>query len=280
MHWDDLRIIAAVRNCGTYAKAGKELRIDETTVSRRLARIQEALGINLFDAVDGMRQPTHQCEAVLAHIDEMALAAAKINTIGNLATKPSRNIRLTSTASIAEELLAPQMGSFLSANLGLSLDLQTSNENLNFSQWETDLAIRLGKPARGNFAIRKLAELTFFLFRPKTILENEKCFICSYPEELNDRPEMKALKSAGLQEPVRLKTSSVGVIRSVIKSHSGVGVLPSYMAGDLLNDDSLVVTALKERREVWLLIQGHLKNDPATRLVIDWIVEQLATVEG
>src|SRR5947207_2945394 len=58
MNWDDLRIIAAVRDEGTYAGASTRLRIDETTVARRLARIQRTLGVTLFEAVDGVRKPT------------------------------------------------------------------------------------------------------------------------------------------------------------------------------------------------------------------------------
>ena len=39
MNWDDLRIIQAVRHEGSYTGAATTLRIDETTVSRRLARM-------------------------------------------------------------------------------------------------------------------------------------------------------------------------------------------------------------------------------------------------
>jgi DNA-binding transcriptional LysR family regulator len=65
MNWDDLRIITAVRNEGTYAAAGARLRIDETTVSRRLARIERVLEITLFEAIDGVRRPTPDCDASL-----------------------------------------------------------------------------------------------------------------------------------------------------------------------------------------------------------------------
>src|SRR3954454_12749182 len=58
MNWDDLRIIAAVRDQGSYAGASARLRLDETTVARRVARIQGSLGVTLFDAVDGARKPT------------------------------------------------------------------------------------------------------------------------------------------------------------------------------------------------------------------------------
>ncbi len=72
-------------------------------------------------------------------------------------------------ASIAEQILAPGLGQLLIANPGLSLELDTSNQNLNFSQWEADLAIRLGKPAKGAFSMRKLADLRLYLFQPKSV---------------------------------------------------------------------------------------------------------------
>ena len=276
MNWDDLKIIAAIRNNGTYAKAGAELRIDETTVARRLGRVQKTLGVTLFDAIDGVRKPTPQCEAVLARIDDMTKAATKISMIGSTATSPVGNIRLTSTASIAEQILAPGLGSFLLANPGLSLELDTSNQNLNFSRWEADLAIRLGKPAKGAFSMRKLADLRLYLFQPKSISADADGLVCAYPEELSDTPEMMELTAKGFSERQRLKTSNIRLIRSVIQSQCGIGVLPHHLASDLLQDNRLTATPLKTRREIFLLIQPHLKNDPATRLVVEWIIGQFA----
>jgi DNA-binding transcriptional LysR family regulator len=82
MNWDDLRIVSAIRDEGTYAGASARLRIDETTVGRRLARIERTLGLRLFEAVDGVRKPTPQCEAVIAHVEAMARHAAEINKVG------------------------------------------------------------------------------------------------------------------------------------------------------------------------------------------------------
>ena len=81
MNWDDLRIIAAVRDEGTYAGASARLRIDETTVGRRLARIQRDLGVPLFEAADGLRRPTRHCEAVLDHVGAMAAHVAAIDRL-------------------------------------------------------------------------------------------------------------------------------------------------------------------------------------------------------
>lgn len=276
MNWDDLRIVAAVAQKGTYAKAGLALRMDETTVARRLARIQDALGITLFDAVDGVRRATLYCEAMLEHIEDMKLAASQIGAIGNQAVKPSGNIRITSTVSIAEEVLAPDLGPFLLSHPGLSVEIQTSNDNLNFAQWEADLAIRLGKPAKGAFVVRKIADLKFCLFRPIIDKDGPDPIVCAYPADLGTTPEMMALDSLELPGARRLRTSNVGVIRAVLQSGTGIGILPNYCSADLRSDNRFQVTRLAAEREVWLLIQPHLKNEPATRLVIDWIAESFS----
>lgn len=279
MNWDDLRIIAAVQQRGTYAKAGAALQIDETTVARRLTRIQEALGITLFDAIDGVRRPTTYCLAVLDHIDDMSRAAAKIDAIGNQAVNPFGNVRITSTASIAEEVLAPDLGRLLGANPGLSIELQTSNDNLNFSHWEADLAIRLGKPDKGAFVVRKLGDLKFCLFSPARQPDIDPArFVCAYPTDLEGTPEMKALDDLNLTGAKRLRTSNLGVIRAVLRAGAGSGVLPDYCSADLRDTAGLTVTPLKASREAWLLIQPHLKTQPAARLVIDWIAERFSTL--
>src|SRR5260370_3116623 len=107
MNWDDLRIVAAVRDEGTYAGASARLRIDETTVGRRLARIERALGLRLFEAVDGLRKPTRQCGTVLAHVQAMAGHVAEINKVGESLPRLTERVRIAATTTPAQALLPP-----------------------------------------------------------------------------------------------------------------------------------------------------------------------------
>lgn len=61
------------------------------------------------------------------------------------------------------------------------------------------------------------------------------------------------------------------MIRALIETHQAIGILPEYLCGELLADRRLRTTLLPRRRDVWLLVQNHLKRDPAARVVIDWI---------
>src|SRR5664279_4700947 len=97
MNWDDLRIVAAVRDAGTYAGASARLRIDETTVGRRLARLEQALGTRLFEAIDGVRKPTRQCEVVLEHVQAMAGHVAEIGKVSENLPGLTGYFRIAST---------------------------------------------------------------------------------------------------------------------------------------------------------------------------------------
>ncbi|MCP3465329.1 MULTISPECIES: LysR family transcriptional regulator [unclassified Bradyrhizobium] len=269
MNWDDLRIIAAVREEGTYAGASARLRIDETTVGRRLARIQRDLGVPLFEAVDGLRRPTRHCEAVLEHVKAMAAHIAAIDRIGESEPGAVGRLRIASTNTVAEELLAPRAQAFLRDNPGLTLQFLTSSENVKFSRWQADLAIRLRKPDKGDFTISKLADVRLYFFEPADRSDIDP-IVCGYPDELDAIPEAQFLRAKRLKN-ARCVTDNIRVMRTLIQSHQVIGVLPEYSCEALLADRSLRATLLPRRRDVWLLVQNHLKRDPATRLTIEWV---------
>jgi DNA-binding transcriptional LysR family regulator len=275
MNWDDLRIVSAIRDEGTYAGASARLRIDETTVGRRLARIERTLGLRLFEAVDGVRKPTPHCEAVIAHVEAMARHAAEINKVGAGLPGLVARFRIASTNAVAEEILSPRAGPFLARNPGLTLQFLTSTENVKFSRWEADIAIRLGKPDKGDFTISRLADVQLFLVEPVTEPDSEP-LICSYPQELDQIPESQYLKARGLKERARCITDNARIIRRLVQSYRAVGILPEYLCQGLLADRRLRLTPLPRGRDVWLLVQAHLKRDPAARIVIEWIRECFA----
>src|SRR5207237_9221394 len=64
----------------------------------------------------------------------------------------------------------------------------------------------------------------------------------------------------------RCVTDNIGVIRTLIQNHLAVGVLPEYSCEGLLADRRLRATLLPKRRDVWLLVQNHLKRDAAARV--------------
>jgi DNA-binding transcriptional LysR family regulator len=207
---------------------------------------------------------------VLAHVQAMAAHVAEIDRIGENLPGPVGRLRIASTNAVAAEVLSPRAGHFLVQNPGLTLQFLTSSENVKFSRWEADLAIRLRKPDKGDFAISKLADVRLYFIEPAGGAAAEPV-VCAYPDELDQIPEAQFLKSRGLQARARCITDNIGVIRTLIQGHLAVGVLPEYSCEALLDDRRLRATLLPKRRDVWLLVQNHLKRDGAARVAIDWV---------
>jgi DNA-binding transcriptional LysR family regulator len=270
MNWDDLRIIAAVREEGTYAGASSRLRMDVTTVGRRISRIQRLLGVTLFEAVNGVRTPTKLCETVLAHIEAMAGHAKQIDRVGESLPGAIGHFRIASTNSVAEDILAPRASMLLEKNPGLSLQFLTSSENVKFARWEADLAIRLRKPDKGDFTISKLADVRLYFIELAAEFD-DRPVVCGYPQYLDPVPEAQFLKAKGLNQRARCITDNVRIIKTLIQAHHAVGILPEYVCRDMLADRRFKATPLPRRRDVWLLVQNHLKRDRAARVVIEWI---------
>ncbi|WP_257166852.1 LysR family transcriptional regulator [Bradyrhizobium sp. SRS-191] len=268
MNWDDLRIIAAVRDAGSYTGAGKRLRIDETTVGRRLTRIEAVLGVRLFEAIDGVRRPTAACETVLSHVEAMAHHAAELARVGAAQAGVSGRFRIAATPAVAESVLAPRIAELLAAHPALQLQLLTASGNVSFSRWQADFAIRLRKPEKGDFTITRLGSLRLYLIEPAGVVPS---FVCGYPDELGEIPEQQILKQRKLVDAARCVTDNVRVMSEVLRGGQAVAVLPEHACRDLFGDASLRMTQLPRRRDVWLLVQPHLKRDPAARVVIDWL---------
>lgn len=280
MNWDDLRIAMAVYQTGSYAAAGIRLRIDETTVARRLTRLQRDLGVTLFDAVDGARRPTEQCREILSHARLMADHAERITAVVDGVEHPVGTYRIATTDSIAVEVLGPGVADILAPNPGLTLQFMASTENVDFSRWEADLAVRLKQPEKGDFIISKVFDLSLYLFEPaETESGDGEPLLCAYPEDLDMSPESRFLAESGLKDAARCVTKNLLVVKKLVESRRCGGVLPSFMCADLLDDDGFKVTLLPETRGVWLLLQPHLKGDPTARMLIDWIKESFSARE-
>ena len=70
MNWDDLRVfLASYRACST-SRAAQELGVQHTTVGRRLAALEAALGIRLFIRTPQGLQPTETAIAILPLAEE------------------------------------------------------------------------------------------------------------------------------------------------------------------------------------------------------------------
>ena len=85
MNWDDLRFLVAIGREGTLAAAARRLKVDQTTVARRLRALEDTLGTPLFERSDKHWRPTAVGASVLeraARIEEDVAGLARLAETG------------------------------------------------------------------------------------------------------------------------------------------------------------------------------------------------------
>jgi len=75
MDWDLARFVLAIARHGTASAAAQALAVDQTTVSRRLAAAEAALGTTLFERIEKRFRPTPVGAVVIAQAEVMDRAA-------------------------------------------------------------------------------------------------------------------------------------------------------------------------------------------------------------
>ena len=217
MNWDDLRFLVEIGRSATLAAAARHLKVDQTTVARRLRALEDALGTPLFERSDGHWRPTGVGADVLERamrIEEDVAGLARLAEAGAQAV--SGVVRLTAVGAIVGDYLVPRLPGLYARHPELVVELIASNDNLNVSRREADIAIRLARPESGDFLIRKLADVGFAVYGPAQPGPTRSNDWVTYDDELAHTPEMRWLAPRLAGGRLRLRSNSLdGLARAV-----------------------------------------------------------------
>jgi DNA-binding transcriptional LysR family regulator len=137
------------------------LGVDGSTIARRLAKAEEALGVSLFDRRRTGYTPTAEGEELIALARRVELDVVSVaRLISANKDRLAGELRLTTSDSMLL-FLSPAIASFRALNPTITLDLLVSNTPLNLARGEADVAVRAtDKPAENLFG-RKAATMAW-----------------------------------------------------------------------------------------------------------------------
>ncbi|WP_112873180.1 LysR substrate-binding domain-containing protein [Paracoccus endophyticus] len=158
------------------------------------------------------------------------------------------SLRLSTVGALASFYLAPALPQLLEAEPDLVLSIDTSDHHVAMSRWEADFALRLGRPSRGGFTMRRVGTLQFALVRPSDPAVVP--IVTAYPGPWLETPEMQALQAMLGGSRPRLETSDLTLLRRFLESGRGIGVLPDRLARSLTGNPAVAIEALEVTREV------------------------------
>ncbi len=157
LDWDQIRLFLAIARGRSLAEAALRLRLDVSTVSRRLDRLEDQVGAPLFDRTRDGTMPTLLAEQLVAHAEEMELAAARFASAGASAeTQVEGTVRLTVLPGIADIFVASRLAELRERHPRLVVELDASVTYADLTRREADLAVRSTRPTSGELVSVKL----------------------------------------------------------------------------------------------------------------------------
>src|SRR5712691_4105451 len=142
--WDDVRYFLAVARGGSVRAAAERLGVNHSTVLRRIAQLEERLGVHMFEKLPSGYRLTAAGEEVLEFADQMEASSHQLETRVFGRDQSVRGLlRVTLAPPLATHLLMPDFADFARMHPDIEMEILSSGELANLTNREADVAIRV-----------------------------------------------------------------------------------------------------------------------------------------
>ncbi|MBO9537878.1 LysR substrate-binding domain-containing protein [Herbaspirillum sp.] len=141
---NDLALFAAVVVHGSFSAAARALNIPKSRISRRVAELEQRLGVRLLQRSTRVVRVTDVGSAFFTHCEAVTNAArAAVEVTEHAGAKPAGRLRVSSPMGVAHVFLAPLLARFLKAHPDVRLELELSNRRVDVIGEGFDVAMRV-----------------------------------------------------------------------------------------------------------------------------------------
>jgi DNA-binding transcriptional LysR family regulator len=277
--WDEMRFFLELARTRTLASAARKLRVDYTTVGRRIAAFERELGSKLFertpdgfvltDAGEGIRAAAEQMEQCALQIEQRALGADR---------RLTGLVRVAATESIGHAVVLPAMRKLHRKYPDIRLHLVTGPARLDIARREADFALRYSRPESGELRARKLARVGFALYASADYLARRPAPPVGAPFDGHDAVLFdESVQGAGALPTL---TESLRAARAVLRANNmfslvegvaqalGIGVLTCFLADRHPDLRRVFPASPPATDDLWLVIHPDVQRTRRVRGVI------------
>lgn len=285
LDWDDVRFFLAIHRHGTLAAAAVALGLDATTVGRRLGRLERSVDARLFDRTPKGFLPTAAGLRLLAraqHVEQQMNAA--VRDVEGEDQRPTGIVRLTVTEMLGTRFIAPHLHKFVRRHPGIRLELLCTNRELDLTNREADIALRLSKPERDDLVVKRLFSIELGLYAARSYLEEFGTPATEFTGHRVIRfADTRAFQRENdwLDENVTgadevLRSDSVSSIFSAACAGLGLALLPCRVADAEPSLEAVAVRAGPQPRVAWQAVHRDLAHAARIRAVTEFLGRMFA----
>ena len=281
MNWSHLEYFLAVARTGSLSGAAKLLRVNHSTVARRLDKLEQQLEVRLFDRLNNGYRLTEDGHALKKRAGQVE---HEINQIQGVFSGSEAELRGTLTISKPSSgllNLAPLLVAFHHRYPDINLVLTAGGERSEIARMEADVAIRLTNDPPEELVGYKLGQLPINIFGSRAYLKRagtrdlaEYDWLIWHDDDsvLNMEP---ALKRDIPNARIVLRTNSYNELFEAVNAGMGISLLSSLRLPKTHQLQPLSPALYQFDRGVWLLSHPDLRNRERIRVFRDFMIEHL-----
>jgi len=283
--WDDFRLVKAVADARGLQGAANVLNINHSTVFRRLGQIEEALGGKLFERHRTGYVPTSAGEEMVAlaeRLDDDITAFTR--KVAGREVAPAGELRVTTNDSLLVHLLTPLFARFSASYPDVRLDVILTNQVLNLSKRDADVAIRATDRPPDTLVGRRVSRIPWALFgraedfpEPRT-LDPEELYQrrwVSMSDEFTTLKVVHFVRAHVAAENIVYRLNTVLGLSEAIEAGIGIGYLPLFVAGRLPSLVRLAPVVPEFGTDLWLLTHPDLRHAARVRAFMDFLATEI-----
>lgn len=286
MDWDGVRTFLAVARQGKFLVAARLLQINQATVARRIAALEQVLQSTLFErSTTGVRL-TDAGQRLLIHAERMEseMLQAEVE-LHRRDVELSGPVRIGAPDGFTTYFLIPHLTALMERYPAIDIQLVPMPLSASLARREVDFAITLDEPEAGRVVAKRLTDYRLGIFatrdylarvgRPETADDLARHRLIGYVEThaFSSALGYVADLFAGHRTAFEC-ASAVGQVEAV-RCGLGLGVLHHFIAARLPD----VVQVLPERtatRTYRIVIHEDVRSLGRIRAVVDHIMDAAA----
>ena len=287
MDWDDLRYVLAVARAGSALRAAHALKVNQTTVARRIAHMEAAVGAALFESKQNGQMLTPLGKNIAAAAERMESEVVALQSaIAAQQRMLSGSVRFTSSEGYASRVIAPCLIEFRKQYPHITVELFIDDRRLDIARGEADVAVRAGsKPEGAGIVAQRLPDAHWTVYCSRAYAEEHG--VPARPDDLNKHaivglegamanlPAFLWLKQVAPDANISARSNSLTSLASALKAGLGVGPLSCFI-GDTEPDLLRCFPPIRELdAEVWLIIREEIRHAPHVRAFVDFLAAHL-----
>ncbi|PCC68346.1 DNA-binding transcriptional regulator, LysR family [Nannocystis exedens] len=281
MDWELLRTFEALARLGSLTAAAKALGVSQSTVSRHLARLEEAAGSPLVLREAPLRL-TERGQALLAAVLPMVDAALAARAALEDTPELHGEVTLSTVGELLRWSLAPRLPEFYRAHPRLRLRVLATNRVSSLAAGEADVALRMVRPQRGELVARRLRTETYAYFAAEALALDPAVPWLGLAGSLADIPEQRHAERVFAGRPARLSVEDFESLGRAVEAGLGVAILPRGFAARLQGVVEVAPWQIGADgdegvppRDLWMVVHRSKQRVPRVRALLSWLAEVL-----